>query len=44
MTEINKMQGERETKVYLKMAYFYENVVFKQNECAMMFDKARLAL
>ena len=42
-SEIERKQSDKESKIYLQMASFYENVVFKSSECFLMIEKARQA-
>jgi hypothetical protein len=43
ISQISSQQSDNDSKVYLKMAQFYSQVVFKNNESLMMIDKARQA-
>lgn len=44
MDEIQDKQNDSESKIYLQMANFYQQVVFKSFESFQMLDKARIAI
>lgn len=43
LSDVESLQSDRETRIYLQMAQFYSQVVFKTNESYQMLDKARIA-
>lgn len=44
LSEIQEKQKDSESKIYLQMAQFYGQVVFKSFESMQMLDKARIAI
>ncbi|TNV87759.1 hypothetical protein FGO68_gene17348 [Halteria grandinella] len=44
LSEIQEKQSDSESKIYLQMAQFYGQVVFKSFESMQMLDKARIAI